>query len=103
MACAARVDQAVCVAAGSPTCPADRLAGAGLAIQLPRSRPSGAGLSTPQGGRVANELGAGGLRLERDGALAWLTIDRPHARNAFTPAMYFGIKKAVHLVNADPE
>jgi enoyl-CoA hydratase/carnithine racemase len=29
-------------------------------------------------------------------------IDRPHARNAFTPAMYFGLKRAVHLVNSDP-
>jgi enoyl-CoA hydratase/carnithine racemase len=52
---------------------------------------------------VADELGAGGLRFERDGALGWLYIDRPHARNAFTPAMYFGIKKAVHLVNSDPD
>ena len=47
-------------------------------------------------------LGADGLRFERDGAIAWCTIDRPHARNAFTPAMYFGLKRAVHLVNADP-
>lgn len=52
---------------------------------------------------MADELGADGLRFERDRALGWLTIDRPHARNAFTPAMYFGIKKAVHLVNADKE
>lgn len=48
-------------------------------------------------------LGTSSLRLERDGPIAWCTIDRPHARNALTPAMYFGIKKAVRLVNADPE
>ena len=51
---------------------------------------------------IGNELGATGLRFERDGPIAWLTIDRPHARNAFTPAMYFGIKRAVRIVNADP-
>jgi enoyl-CoA hydratase len=50
-----------------------------------------------------NELGAAGLRFERDGAVAWCIIDRPEARNAFTPAMYFGIKRAVHLVNQDPD
>jgi enoyl-CoA hydratase/carnithine racemase len=48
-------------------------------------------------------LGAAGLRFERDGAVAWCIIDRPEARNAFTPAMYFGIKRAVHLVNQDPD
>lgn len=46
------------------------------------------------------DLGTKNLRLERDGVIAWLTIDRPGARNAFTPSMYFGIKKAVHFVNA---
>jgi enoyl-CoA hydratase len=52
---------------------------------------------------VADELGAAGLRLERDGVVAWCVIDRPAARNALTPAMYFGIKRAVHLVNRDPD
>jgi enoyl-CoA hydratase/carnithine racemase len=52
---------------------------------------------------MADDLGSPALRLERDGPLAWLTIDRPAARNAFTPAMYFGIKRAVRLVNSDPE
>jgi enoyl-CoA hydratase len=52
---------------------------------------------------VANELGASGLRFERDGAIAWCIIDRPEARNALTPAMYFGIKKAVRIVNADAD
>ncbi len=43
------------------------------------------------------------LRLERDGSIAWCVIDRPGARNALTPAMYYGLKRAVHLVNRDPE
>jgi enoyl-CoA hydratase/carnithine racemase len=51
----------------------------------------------------ADGLGAAGLRFERDGPVGWCIIDRPEARNAFTPAMYFGIKKAVHLVNRDPD
>ncbi len=52
---------------------------------------------------MANELGAAGLRFEREGAIAWCIIDRPEARNALTPAMYFGIKRAVRTVNADPD
>jgi len=49
------------------------------------------------------ELGTPNLRLEHEGAIAWCVIDRPHARNALTPAMYYGIKRAVHLVNSEPE
>jgi enoyl-CoA hydratase/carnithine racemase len=49
------------------------------------------------------ELGTTNLRLEREGPVAWCVIDRPHARNALTPAMYFGIKRAVRLVNTDPD
>jgi enoyl-CoA hydratase len=52
---------------------------------------------------MANELGAAGLRFERHGAIAWCIIDRPEARNALTPAMYFGIKRAVRIVNSDPD
>jgi enoyl-CoA hydratase len=52
---------------------------------------------------VENKLGAAGLRLEREGAIAWCVIDRPAARNALTAAMYFGIKRAVRLANTDPE
>jgi enoyl-CoA hydratase len=52
---------------------------------------------------MADDLGAAGLRFERDGTIGWCIIDRPEARNAFTPSMYFGIKRAVHLVNSDPE
>jgi enoyl-CoA hydratase/carnithine racemase len=52
---------------------------------------------------TADDLGTSGLRLEREGAIAWCTIDRPSARNAFTPAMYYGLKRAVRLVNTDPD
>ena len=34
---------------------------------------------------------------------AWCTLDRPEARNAMTPAMYFGIRYAVSHVDADPD
>jgi enoyl-CoA hydratase len=50
-----------------------------------------------------SELGTSNLRLERDGPIAWCIIDRPSARNALTPAMYYGIKRAVRLVNVDPD
>jgi enoyl-CoA hydratase/carnithine racemase len=43
------------------------------------------------------------LRFDREGPIAWCTIDRPEARNALTPAMYFGIKRAVRIVNQDPD
>jgi enoyl-CoA hydratase len=46
---------------------------------------------------MAHELGTSKLRLEREGPIAWCVIDRPEARNALTPAMYFGLKRAVHL------
>lgn len=49
------------------------------------------------------ELGTANLRFEREGPIAWCVIDRPHARNALTPTMYFGIKRAVRLVNRDPD
>jgi enoyl-CoA hydratase len=52
---------------------------------------------------MAHELGTSKLRLERDGPIAWCVIDRPEARNALTPAMYFGLKRAVHLTNRDPD
>lgn len=52
---------------------------------------------------MSDELGTRALRLEREGSIAWCTIDRPSARNALTPAMYYGIKRAVGLVNSDPD
>jgi len=51
---------------------------------------------------MGDDLGAAGLRFGRDGPIGWCIIDRPEARNALTPAMYFGIKRAVRLVNRDP-
>lgn len=48
-------------------------------------------------------LGTKNLRMEREGPIAWCIIDRPKARNALTPSMYFGIKKAVNFVNRDKE
>ncbi len=50
-----------------------------------------------------DDLGTGKLRLVREGPIAWCTIDRPEARNALTPAMYLGIKRAVHLVDTDAD
>jgi enoyl-CoA hydratase/carnithine racemase len=49
------------------------------------------------------DLGTPFLRMEREGHLAWCTIDRPGSRNALSAAMYFGIKRAVQLVNARPD
>jgi enoyl-CoA hydratase len=44
-------------------------------------------------------LGSRFLRFERTGSIARVTVDRPQARNALTPAMYFGIRYAVEHVN----
>ena len=48
-------------------------------------------------------LGTPFLSFRREGPFAVVTIDRPEARNALTPAMYFGIRYAVGLVNADAD
>ena len=40
------------------------------------------------------------MRFEREGSLARVVIDRPLRRNALTPGMYFGIRRAVDHVNA---
>jgi 1,4-dihydroxy-2-naphthoyl-CoA synthase len=48
-------------------------------------------------------LGTPYLIFERQGPIAVCTIDRPEARNALTPAMYFGIRYAVGRVNEDPD
>src|ERR1700733_2553191 len=47
-------------------------------------------------------LGTPYLSFERQGPVAFCTIDRPAARNAMTPAMYFGIRCAVGRLNEDP-
>src|SRR5262249_59211294 len=52
---------------------------------------------------MQDALGTSGLRLEREGSVAWCIIDRPAARNALTPGMYYGVRRAVHLVNSDPD
>src|SRR5437016_2993674 len=52
---------------------------------------------------AAPELGTSNLRLDRDGPIGWCIIDRPAARNALTPAMYYGIKRAVRLANVDSD
>lgn len=48
-------------------------------------------------------LGTPYLRFERYGPIALCTIDRPQARNALSPAMYFGIRYAVGRLNEDPD
>jgi len=53
--------------------------------------------------RETVDLGTPFLRFEREGHLAWCTIDRPGSRNALSAAMYFGIKRAVQLVNRRAE
>lgn len=47
-------------------------------------------------------LGTPYLRFERHDPFAHVIVDRPEARNALTRAMYFGIRYAVRLVDADP-
>jgi len=51
----------------------------------------------------AVDLGTPFLRMERRDHLAWCTIDRPKSRNALSPAMYYGVKRAVQWVNARSE
>ena len=46
-------------------------------------------------------LGTPHLRFERHGSLAHCVVDRPEKRNAMTPSMYFGLRRAVDVVNAD--
>jgi enoyl-CoA hydratase len=52
---------------------------------------------------MSDDLGTPHLRFERRGPLGWCTIDRPESRNALTSRMYFGIRRAVDLVNKDPD
>src|ERR1700737_1782621 len=48
-------------------------------------------------------LGTPYLAFRREGPFAIVMLDRPAARNAMSPAMYFGIRYAVSRVNADPD
>jgi enoyl-CoA hydratase len=45
------------------------------------------------------DVGTRNLILKKEGPILWCTIDRPNARNALTPAMYLGIKRAVRIAN----
>ncbi len=47
-------------------------------------------------------LGTPFVRFERHGSLAHCVVDRPEARNAMTGPMYFAVRYAVDVVNADP-
>jgi enoyl-CoA hydratase len=59
--------------------------------------------STSSEQRPTDDLGTPYLRFERVGSVGWCTVDRPAARNALTSSMYLGIRRAVALVNGDPE
>ncbi|WP_375486767.1 enoyl-CoA hydratase/isomerase family protein [uncultured Mycobacterium sp.] len=48
-------------------------------------------------------LGTPFLSFNREGVFAICTLNRPEARNAITPAMYFGIRYAISRVNSDPD
>lgn len=48
-------------------------------------------------------LGTPFLVFERQGPFGVVTLDRPAARNAMSPAMYFGIGYAVHHLEADDD
>lgn len=48
-------------------------------------------------------LGTPYLKFTREGPFGVCRLDRPEARNAMTPAMYFGIRYAVRHVDADPD
>ena len=45
----------------------------------------------------------GGLRVERDGAIAWIILDRPSRRNAIDRATRAALADAASRVEADPE
>jgi enoyl-CoA hydratase len=59
--------------------------------------------STGKSEHATDDLGTQYLRFERVGSVGWCTVDRPEARNALTSAMYLGIRRAIDLVNGDPD
>ena len=75
------------VVAAAFAAPGSRCAGGERAPPVTRQTP-------PEG----DWLGTQFLRFERHGPLAHVVVDRPEARNALTPAMYFGIRYAVDHV-----
>jgi enoyl-CoA hydratase/carnithine racemase len=52
---------------------------------------------------MEDDLGTPDLRFERRGPLAWCIIDRPQSRNALTSRMYFGIRRAIDIVDRAPD
>ena len=48
-------------------------------------------------------LGTPFLHFERRGSIAVCRVNRPHRRNAMTPAMYFGVRYAADHVNRSPD
>lgn len=64
-----------------------------------RPAPEPGGPRPPEG----DWLGTPYLHFERRGSIAVVTVDRPEARNSMTPAMYFGVRYAVDLVNLDAD
>ncbi len=48
------------------------------------------------------DFGAPDLLFEQRGSIAWVTFNRPHARNAMTFAMYDGLVRICDTVDADP-
>jgi enoyl-CoA hydratase len=56
---------------------------------------------TSPSGPILIDVGTTELILELRGAVAWLTFNRPHARNAMTWAMYEGLSAACERVDAD--
>lgn len=58
---------------------------------------------SPRGAPEGDWLGTSFLRFERHGSLARCVVDRAEARNAMTPAMYFGLRRAVDVVSRDPD
>jgi enoyl-CoA hydratase/carnithine racemase len=57
----------------------------------------------PSGASASDDLGTRCLRFERRGALGYVIVDRPEAKNALTSAMYLGIRIALDIVNRDPD
>ncbi len=52
---------------------------------------------------AATAISAGAVRYRRDGVVAWITFDRPEARNAMTWTMYEQLGEACARASADSE
>ena len=50
---------------------------------------------------ASQELAAVGLRLDLDGAVATVTLDRPDSRNSQTPAMWHALRRIGEELPAD--